>query len=306
MTAKLRESSSLDTKGAKRRIRLISEGQGSSGLYSGAMLERDGAAAFPIGTHIYLDHLTEDEDDARGGSHSVKDLVGVTLSDAMFEGGALNADANFFSNWSALIEEMAPYVDLSIEAAGSVREGIVESLHPSPLNAVSIVPRGGRDGKILELIESYRESGKIDNVKPDADTVREDARKDKGMTPEEKAELIEAVKTAVGAAVVAGFAEIKESLATVEPAVVVEADAVDAVEVAEALVEAFPTSKASRTRVAEAVKAGTEIADAIEAEKALVESVKADFEKNDKGDDDSVVRESVSKDFDPRVGAWNR
>jgi hypothetical protein len=210
MTAKLRESSTLGTKGAKRQIRLISEGQGSSGLYSGAMLERDGAIAFPEGTHIYLDHLTEDEDYARSGSHSIKDLVGVTLTPAAFSEGALTADANFFSNFAPLIEEMREYIDLSIEAAGSVKEGIVESLHPSPMNAISIVPRGGRDGKILDLIESYRESGKIDIVKPDADTVREDARKDKGMTPEEIKALQEGLVTAVVAAVTAGLTWLRQ------------------------------------------------------------------------------------------------
>lgn len=300
MTAKLHESSTLGAKGAQRRIRLISEGQGSSGLYSGAMLERDGATAFPKGTHIYLDHLTEDEDDARGGSHSIRDLVGATLEDAVFEAGALNTDAIFFSNWAALVEEMAPYVDLSIEAAGSVREGIVESLHPSPMNAVSIVPRGGRDGKILELIESYRESGKIDIVKPDADTVREDARKDKGMTPEEIAGLVEAVK----AAIAAGFTEIKESLVTVKPAEE-NTEEPSAAEVAEALVVSGLPAEA-RTRVYETLRTNPDYAAAIEAEKAYVDSIKESLKATDKGDDDSVVRESVSKDFDPRVGAWNR
>lgn len=301
MTANLRESSTL-VKGAKRRIRLISEGQGSSGLYSGLMLERDGAAAFPIGTHIYLDHLTMTEDEERGGSHSVKDLVGVTLTEAVFEDGALNADAEFFSHWAPLIEEMREYIDLSIEAAGSVKDGVVESLHPSPMNAVSIVPRGGRDGKILDLIESYRESGKIDNVKPDADKVREDARKDKGMTPEEIKALQEGLVEAVTAALTAGLTEIKESLAPVVPDDK-DTEAVDAVEVAEALVEAFPESKTSRTRVAEAVKAGTDLKDAVEAEKTLVESIKAELgNKDDK--DDSFVRESKVDNTDYSVGAW--
>jgi hypothetical protein len=163
------------------------------------------------------------------------------------------------------------------------------------------VPHGGRDGKILDLIESYRESGKIDIVKPDADKVREDARKDKGMTPEEIKALQEALAEAVSTAVTNGFTKIQEALA---PAVIepVE-DAPTAVEVAEALVEAFPTSKASRTRVAEAVKNGVEIAKAIEAEKTLVESVKADLPDDDK--DDSVLRESAAKSGkDYTFGGW--
>lgn len=302
MTAKLHESSTLSATGTKRRIRLISEGQGSSGLYSGAMLERDGALAFPAGTHIYLDHLTEDEDDARSGSHSIKDLVGATLADATFEEGALNTDAVFFSNWAPLIEEMREYIDLSIEAAGSVREGVVESLHPSPMNAVSIVPRGGRDGKILELIESYRESGKIDNVKPDADKVREDARKDKGMTPEEIAAFKQAVVEAVATAVAAGLVEIKESLAPVKPEED-KTEAPSAAEVAEALVvSGLPTE--ARTRVYETLKTNPDYAAAIEAEKTYVDSIKESLKVEDK-DDDSFVRESAKTDKNTyRVGGW--
>src|SRR5690554_7670050 len=45
------------------RIKLI-EGDvhGSSGYYPASVLERDGATAFPAGTHIYLDHPTWEED----------------------------------------------------------------------------------------------------------------------------------------------------------------------------------------------------------------------------------------------------
>lgn len=302
MTAKLRENSTLGAKGAKRRIRLISEGQGSSGLYSGAMLERDGATAFPKGTHIYLDHLTEDEDDARGGSHSIRDLVGATLEDAVYEAGALNTDAIFFSNWAALVEEMSEFVDLSIEAAGSVREGIVESLHPSPMNAVSIVPRGGRDGKILELIESYRESGKIDNVKPDADKVREDARKDKGMTPEEIKALTEGLVAAVATAVATGLTEIKESLAPVKPEED-KTEAPSAAEVAEALVVSGLPAEA-RTRVYETLKTNPDYAAAIEAEKTYVDSIKESLKVED-NTDDSFVQESDKKSTpNYRVGGW--
>lgn len=298
MTAKLRESTTLDTGGAKRRIRLISEGQGSSGLYEAAVLQRDGAAAWPKGTHIFLDHLTESEDEQRQGSHSIKDLVGVTQTPAEFENGALFAEAVFFSNFAPLIEEMRPYIDLSIEAGGTIHEGVIESIHPSPLNAISIVPRGGRDGKILELVESFKESGSIGNVNPDAPKVREDARKDKGMTPEEKTELIEAVK----AAITAGFTEIKESLVPAKP--VVEDAEADVAAVTEAIVVAFPNSEQSRKRVYEALKTNPDVAVAIEAEKTLVESVKADLEKTDEDADDTTFREGAKKNDYDYTGGW--
>lgn len=299
MTAKLRESTTLGTGGAKRRIRLISEGQGSSGLYEAAVLQRDGAAAWPEGTHIFLDHLTENEDEQRQGSHSIKDLVGVTQTPAEFENGALFAEAMFFSNFAPLIEEMRPYIDLSIEAGGTIHEGVIESIHPSPLNAISIVPRGGRDGKILELVESFKESGSIGNVNP-APKVQEDARKDKGMTPEEIAALTEALKTAVTGA----FAEIKESLvpAPAKPADEEKTEA-DVAAVTEAIVVAFPTSETSRKRVYEALKTNPDVDAAIEAEKTLVESVKADLVTED-DPDDTVIREGARKNDYDYSGGW--
>jgi hypothetical protein len=297
MTAKLRESASLAAKGAKRRIRLISEGPGSSGLYEAAVLQRDGAIAFPQGTHIYLDHLTEDEDDARGGSHSIKDLVGVTLNDASFSEGALIADANFFSNFAPLLEEMREYIDLSIEASGSVKEGVVESLHPSPLNAISIVPRGGRDGKILELIESYRESGNISGVENLLESTQEH-RKDKGMTPED----IEKVAEAVAKAIASQFDDLKEALKpATAPEPNQETEAPTAADVAEALVVAN-LPRAARDRVYEALKVdGAVLADVIEAEKNYITEIKESVASTD---DDTFVRESTDKKFDRRVGSW--
>lgn len=300
MTAKLRESTTLGTGGAKRRIRLISEGQGSSGLYEAATLQRDGATAFPTGTHIFLDHLTENEDEQRQGSHSIKDLVGVTTEPAVFSEGALFSEAHFFSNFAPLIEEMREHIDLSIEAGGIISEGVVQAIHPSPLNAISIVPRGGRDGKILELVESFKESGKIGNVKPDAPGVQEDARKDKGMTPEEMTALVEGLGKAVETAVAKGFAEIKESLVPAKP-VEEKTEVVDTAAVTEAIVVAFPNSETSRQRVYEALKTNPDVAAAVEAEKALVESVRADLGVEA---DDTVIREAVRKnDFD-YTGGW--
>lgn len=297
MTVKLRESSTLSAGSTKRRIRLISEGVGSSGMYPADTLERDGATAFPAGTQIFFDHLGESEEWERNGNHSIKDLVGVTLTDAVYEGDtrALFADASFFPTSAEFVNAASEYIGLSIEAAATINEGVVEAIHYSPLNAIAIVPRAGRDGKILQLIESYKESGKIENVKPDADKVREDARKEKGMTPEE----IEKVAEALAAALAPAFVTLTEALKPVVPVVPEDegTEGVDALEVAEALVEAFPESKVLRTRVAEAVKNGTPLADAIKAEKDLVEALKGDFEKV--SDDDSVLkaRESADKDF---------
>lgn len=300
MTAKLRESAALGAKGAKRRIRLISEGQGSSGYYDAKVLERDGATAFPVGTHIYLDHLTESESYDRGGSHSILDLVGVTLEAATFEDGALFAPANFFSNFAPLVEEMAEFIDLSIEAYGVIEEGVVEALNPHPMNAVSIVPRGGRDGKILGLIESYRSgSGKISES-----SISDNVKEDKPMDEKD----ITALAEKLAAALAPSFTALTEALKPVVPAEpVIDEDKTEgpsAAEVAEAVVVAFPTSEDSRKRVYEALKNGKTVDEAIADEKALVTSVTESL-KTQYADSGFTIRESGSNDFNPRVGGWN-
>src|SRR6188474_1493904 len=141
MNARLKESGTLTGSGAKRRIQLLSEGQGSSGYYSAELLERDGPKAFPAGTQIFFDHLTESEELDRGGSHSIKDLVGVTLTDAAFDGDttALLAEAKFFPSVSSFIEDAAEFISLSIEASGKKSDaGLIEALIPNPYNAIAV------------------------------------------------------------------------------------------------------------------------------------------------------------------------
>ena len=46
-------------------VRLITEGQGSTGVYTKEALQGSFAEAFPVGTHMYIDHATEVESDER-------------------------------------------------------------------------------------------------------------------------------------------------------------------------------------------------------------------------------------------------
>ncbi len=40
-------------------VRLITEGQGSTGVYTKEALQGSFAEAFPVGTHMYIDHATK-------------------------------------------------------------------------------------------------------------------------------------------------------------------------------------------------------------------------------------------------------
>lgn len=267
-------STSLDAK-----IRLISAGQGSSGLYPAEMLEHYGPNAFPSGTQLFWDHLGESESWERQGNHSIKDLVGVTTSDAVFsaENSALEASVKFFPNAADFVREAYQHFDLSIEAAAYVdEEGVVEAIIPSPRNCVALVPKGGRDGKITALVESYREKhGKIVSNRENAG----DERKEITVEPKD----IKAITTAVAEAIQPMFTQLSEALTPAAPVVEDETEeTVDVGAVAEALIEAG-LPKSGRARVLESVKAGTDIAKAVEAEKAYVEEIVKESAVEDAG-----------------------
>ena len=256
---KIKESTRLGEAKAegsgKWRARLISEGQGSSGYYPSETLKAFGPKAFPKGTHIYFNHLTDSDIWERSGSHDVKDLVGVLESDPEFQesDGGLYADVKFFSPADDFMGQVFEHVGLSIEAAGEIIEGRVVSLDESVLNAVAVVPRAGRDGKLVSMIESYREtqndSDRITNDETSGTKVSESQER-KSMTEED-------IK-----AIVAG---VVEALTPEKP---VEDEHVDEAAVVESAVEAG-LSKTARTRVIEAVRGGKDHEKAIADEKAL-------------------------------------
>lgn len=258
---KINESSKVTTtSGGRWRARLISEGQGSSGVYPAHLLRERGPKIWPEGTHVYFDHLSSE--DPHNGSHSVKDLVGVIEGTPEFDEGdnGLYGNIKFFSQHQKMMEEIAPYVGLSIEASGELDDdGNVISLFESPLNAVAVVPRAGRDGKLVSMIESFRESS--DRIDDEPNPIEREP-----MNEQE----IKALAEALAEAIKPEFAALTEALTPKAPEV--EETETDFAAVVEAAVEA-DLSKTSRTRVVEAVKAGKPVDEAINAEKALRDEI---------------------------------
>lgn len=271
--------------GSRRRIRLITEGQGSSGKYSAAMLKECGSKAFPAGTFLYFNH---DDPDSR----DIRDAFGATTEDATFEEDSkgLWTEAQIFKTHEQFIADIAPYADLSIEAAGEKDEDEnITEISANPFNAVALVPRGGRDGKIAEILES----AKYANL-----GINENQRKEPGMTPEE----IQKIAEALVAAMAPEFAKITEAL---KPAEVQEVE-VDPLKVASEVAEALVVAelpKSARAKVLTAVEGGAKIEDAIAAEKTyiteLAESLKADNE-----DDSRLLEKSKASDDDFTVSGW--
>lgn len=234
MTVRIIES---QKNGVRVRIRLISSGLGSSGYYSPEVLEQYGPTAFPSGTHLFMNHLTETEYWDRAGSRDVRDLVGKTISEAEYiaEEQALYAEALIYNKNADLVKEIFEDIDLSIEAAGKKSDnGEVTELLADPHNAIALVPRGGRDGKITEFMESASKPDNLLRERDKMDSNESLQEKDKVvMTPED----IEKIAEAFAAKIQPALTQITESLKPKEPEAP-EDDAVSAAEVTEALIAA--------------------------------------------------------------------
>src|SRR4249920_1904662 len=100
MLRELTEQGTVATEGAAKsgrlNVQIISPGWGSSGYYSPDVLEQAAKdRVFGQGTQVFLDHPTPTEQEERP-NRSVKDLAGVLLEDAKWNGSALVASVRTF------------------------------------------------------------------------------------------------------------------------------------------------------------------------------------------------------------------
>lgn len=144
------------TAGGEFLIRLIDEGQGSSGFYPAAVLEQAAAEnVAPAGTHMYVDHPTITEDQERP-ERSVLGLVGVTTEDAYYDSAtrSLVAKARIFPHWRDRLVEMVDAIGVSIRGWADITDGTVERL--TVIESADFVTRAGRGGQVLAVLESER------------------------------------------------------------------------------------------------------------------------------------------------------
>lgn len=289
--------------GKKRwRARIIAVGRGSSGYYTEEALRDTGAIAFPVGSKINVDHQSWSESmDFPAGS--LKNLAGVIVSTPEFQAegediAGLYAEVEFSDEWAPFVEQFSEFIGLSINAQGYGEEyneegvRIVEGFVPSVLNTVDLVTAPGAKGRLIQALESYRETH--GTLSTDANT----DRKEVGMTPEQIAELKEALVSAVNS----GFADLKESLKPEEQEPVV--DAVTVSDTVDALSEA-DLPKAFRMKALEAVNGGTPLAEAIADQKALIESAREGLTLTEDANP-GVVRGGTSAPKSYTVPGWSR
>lgn len=263
MTKTLLESGVLGAVTGKRvwNARLIASGVSLNGkYYSGEMLKSTGSAAFPVGTLVHADHQTWVEAYDRP-EKSVTTIIGAIATEPKLDTvdgvEGLYANVEFTEEWAPRVEQIAPFVGLSISTQyiadeTAEREDGVETVAafvPFPTNSVDLVTVPGAKGKLLRALESFSKPPNVEKVK-------------KVMTAEE----IEALATALANK----LSDTNDDGS--------EKKSVDVEEVAEAMITAG-LPKPAREAAFRRIRSGESVKEAIAGEenymKSLSEALKA-------------------------------
>lgn len=278
MTVKhLIESASLVSESANAdgtwKVRLISEGRGSSGVYSAELLEKYHSVFDDV---LSFEMHPEWSPEFRTFHQIVGRIVGETWIERD-ESDAVGIYGNYLPD-DAFREKLERYKDklgLSIFIAGEGVETdkgelIVESFDgDDPYRSVDVVIAAGRGGRFEESLRKIYadrvQEGATGNKPGTEASVQETRKKDKHMTPEEIAQLIESVK----AAVVESLKPIAEAEAhkdehelTIEEALSAYAEKVKSIDEADLLPSQAESLKAKAAK-------GEDIADSLEEAKKI-------------------------------------
>ena len=257
MTKTLLESGVLGAVTGKRvwNARLIASGVSLNGkYYSGEMLESTGPAAFPVGTLVHADHQTWVEAYDRP-EKSVNTIIGAIATEPKLDTvdgvEGLYANVEFTEEWAPRVEQIAPFVGLSISTQyiadeTAEREDGVETVAafvPFPTNSVDLVTVPGAKGKLLRALESFSKPPNVEKVK-------------KVMTAEE----IEALATALANKLSVTNDDVSEK------------ESVDVEEVAEAMITAG-LPKPAREAAFRRIRSGESVKEAIAGEENYMKSL---------------------------------
>lgn len=269
-------------------IRIITEGKGSSGVYSRELLEQYGSVFANRAMH--MNHPKDPS------APWERDILGIAARTGEVRVGedeqgraALYTDAKVRKEYREFVEEFGDLIGVSIFASGEGREEdgeyIVESFDgEDPYTSVDFVVAAGRGGRVEQMIESYRAIETSAGQPTDNDTgVRrvETKKKEQNMDAEIKS-LIESWFKSADEKIAALEAKLDSIVTLSEQAMQAESDKTDAFQVADEVSKAVAEAKLpeeGRKRVIESVKAGNTVTEAVTAEvayvKAITESIKA-------------------------------
>lgn len=278
----LRESTKTAFKESKTKkgvfyIKIISaDVEGSSGYYPATVLERDGARAFPAGTHMYLDHSSVSEEYERP-ERSVKDLAAYFLEDPKFlengpEGAGLYTHVQVLPHHLEFVESVMDVAGVSIAATGlqeynpeAGRDEVTALLFGK---SVDIVTRAGAGGRILEMTESARAAGK--EAVPQVFELKETDKAGMQKLYEALTQSNEAVQ-----ALTAKVTELEEKAATAEKKR--EEEATLSIGDIVSKLDAAELPAVSRKYLADSYTQGMDLDAAIKDEQSRVEAIKAEI-----------------------------
>lgn len=277
-------------------IRIITEGEGSSGVYSRELLESH-ADVF-ANRAMFMNHPKDADKPWERDVTSIAAKLGPKVEYREVDGVAgLYGQATVDDRWRSFVENYSDVIGVSVYIAGDGKEQdgkyIVESFDGTdPYASVDFVVAAGRGGRVERMLESYRQietSVETDNGAATADA----DSKEREQNMDELKALVEALTAKVDEKFVALEAKVDSVVQLSESATAADAAKVDALDVADKLAEAKLT-ESGRKRVLESVKSGAAVEDAIKTETSLRDEILAEAR--------TVVTpgrvvESVSDDF---------
>lgn len=260
------------------KVRLISEGRGSSGTYSAALLED---------YHTAFDNVLSFEvHPEKGPEHrTFKQIVGRVVGETWIEKDE-NGHVGIYGNYlpdEDLRPKLERYKDrlgLSIFIEGDGKEGangefLVESFNgEDPYRSVDVVIAAGRGGRFeesLRKIYTDRVAEDAAGSQPGAEASAQDITKEQHMTPEQFTELQETLKAAIVESmktIAEAKVEKDEHEITLEEAVAAYAEQVKAIDEADLLPTQAESLKAKAAK-------GEDIADALEEAKKIRDEARA-------------------------------
>ena len=263
-------------------IRIITEGKGSSGVYSAALLEQYGSIFANRAMH--MNHPKDPN------APWERDVLGIAARTGEVRVGedeqgrkALYTDAKVRKEYQEFIEDYGDLIGVSIFASGEAREEdgewIVESFDGSdPYTSVDFVVAAGRGGRVEKMIESYRAIEISAGAPADTDAAIasiETEKKEQKM--DELKALIEALTKSVNEKFIALEAKVDSVVTLSEQASTASAEKADAFEVADELSKAVAEAKLpeeGRKRVLESVRDnGKTVVEAVASEVAYIKAV---------------------------------
>lgn len=244
--------------GNRWRVVVARPGKGSSGTYSEDLFRRDASKLIPPGAQSFINH----------GERDPEKMIGVFPDGGYFDEAekAVVAELQVFEHWKAWVEEVAPYVGMSLYAMGEADEdGNVVAIHEDAYNGADLVARAGLSGsKIADKLYEAAVSAGSEQTKATAAL----ERKDNEQMDEKVIEALEALTAQVSELVASKKnAEAAEAQAQADAEAI--AEAVASFQAAVVAVDEADLLAPQKAEILEAAKSGADVAPLIESAKAV-------------------------------------